>query len=108
VGVAFNVRGSQNSRRIRLQVNRLGALRIQFKGNLLQVQNDVSSILDDSRNRGKFMQNTFDLDCGDCSSFNRGQQDPSQGFANGCPKTTLKRLRGKLSVGGIIFFGVDG
>ncbi len=63
-----------------------------FDSNIFDIENNVRHILAHARNGGKFMQHTIDMDRGDCSSLQRGEQHATQGVAKRYAKTTLQRL----------------
>src|SRR4029077_14704051 len=73
-------------------------VRVQLDRHLLQVEDNVRSVLDYAGNRRKFVQHSFDFHRSDRRAFNRTEQRAPQRVPYGRAPTALKRLRGKPPV----------
>src|SRR5262249_9691155 len=67
VRVFFDVRGSDWTGLLDVEINRLRQIGVQLDWHLLQVEDDVGRILDHAGNRRKFVQYPLDFDGGDGS-----------------------------------------
>src|SRR5690606_16195627 len=76
----------------------VGARRFSAENNLFEVENDVSYVLDNVRNRSELMKTSVHTDGGDGCSLKRSQEHPAKGVTNGNAEPTLKRLTNKASV----------
>src|SRR5262249_54569678 len=82
-----------HTRLIGTQINRLRRVSAQLERNLLQVQDDISRVFNHAGNRLEFVQNAFNLDGGNCRTFDRAEQHATKRVTNGRSETALKRLR---------------
>jgi hypothetical protein len=69
IAIGLNVGSGQHTGRIGFEVNCFRSFAVQTKRNLLEVQDDIGGIFDDSRDRRKLMQNAFNLDGRDRRTF---------------------------------------
>src|SRR5262249_43553469 len=75
------------------EVQGLRVIDVQLQRNLLQVEDDVGRILDHAWDRRELVKDSVDLHRGDRGAFNRREQYPSQGVADGRAEPSLERLR---------------
>ena len=78
----------------------LGMVHVELERDLLQVHDDVRSILGHVGNRGELVQHPFNLDRCDGRSFDRRKQHATQGIADRGAKTPFKGLSEKMTVCG--------
>lgn len=69
-----------------------------FKAQSLNVQDDISNILTNTRNGSKLMQNTVNLDVGYCSTRQGGQQHTTQAVAQCNAVASLERLPNEFAI----------
>ena len=65
----------------------------------LDVEDDVGDVLDDAGDGGDLVLHALDLDAGDGTAFQAGQQDAAQAVADGHAEAALERLGDELAVG---------
>ena len=93
VAIGFDHAAGDNSGLIRAQIDRFRGIARKLERNLLQVEDDVGRIFDDTGDRLEFVQHAFHLHRGHGRAFNRAQQHAPQGIAHGRAESALKRLR---------------
>jgi hypothetical protein len=93
IGVRLDHSAGDYARLIGAQVNGLRPVARELEGNLLEVQDDVSRVLDDSRDRLELVQYTLDFHGCNRRAFDRAQQHAPQSIADGRAEAALKRLR---------------
>ncbi len=98
VTVGFDHAAGHDARLVSAQVQRLGTLTGELEGNLLQVQDDVGCVFDNSRDGLELVQYVFDADGRHCSALDGTQQGATQRVADGGAKAPLKRLGAELAV----------
>ncbi len=98
IAVSFDHSAGDNTRLISAQIDHLRRVPGKLERDLLQVKNNVCGIFDDTGNRLKLVQHTFDLDRGDRCSLNRRKQYPPQRIANGGAESALERLRPEVTI----------
>src|SRR5260221_1097325 len=98
VCVFFDLRRSDRTGLLDVDVNGLGQVGVQLDGHLLQVEDDVGGVFDHASDRGKFVQHAFDFYRCDGCPFDGTDQCAAQRVTNGGTPTALKRLRGKTGV----------
>src|SRR5262249_27680338 len=78
-----------------------GARRVEgvFDHQAFDVQDDVGNVLDDTGDGADFVLHALDLDAGDGTAFEGGQQDAANAVAHGDAKAALERLDSELAVG---------
>ena len=67
--------------------------------NLLEVEDDVSDILDHPGQAGEFVLHAGNPDGGDGGTFQRGKEHAAQGIANGVAVAALEGFGDELGVG---------
>src|ERR1700674_3951528 len=72
--------------------------RVHLDGNLLQIQDDVRHVLDNTGERRELVQHAFDLHGRDRRSFDRGEQNASQRVPDRRSEPALERLRVELAI----------
>src|SRR5438874_10421241 len=83
VGISFDHAGGDDAGLAGAQVQRLGALTVQLEGNLLEVEDDIGSVLNHAGNGLELVQHAFDLDGGDGRAFDGRKQHTAKRVANG-------------------------
>src|ERR1700730_7928885 len=101
VRVFFDLRRGDGTGLLDVYVNRFGQVGVELDGHLLQVEDNVCSVFDDARDRGKFVQHALDLHGGDRCALDGAEQRAAQSIAYGGSPAALKGLRGEAAV----FFG---
>ena len=71
---------------------------VQLQRDLLQVHDDVGSVLRNIRDRSELMEDSLDLHGGDSRAFDRREQNATKGVADSGAKASLKRLSIKVTV----------
>ena len=66
----------------------------------LDVQHDVGDIFQHAGDRGEFVLGPPNLDLGDGTAFQAGEQDPPQAVADGRAKAAFEWFREESAVGG--------
>ena len=79
----------------------LRPLALHAQRDLLHVEDDISHVLANTRQRREFMKHVLDLDRGDGSTLKRRQQHAAQRVAERQAEATLERLgdEGRLALG---------
>src|SRR5882762_4865563 len=98
VRILFDLRRRHRAGILHINVNRLRQIGVQLDRNLLNIEDNVRGVLDDTGNRRKFVQHSFDFHRGDGCAFNRTEQRASQRVPYRGAPAALKRLRGKPPV----------
>ncbi len=98
IAIGFDHARGHNASGIRTQVQRLRPLAVQLEGNLLQIEDDVRRVLNDTRDGLELVQHAFDANGGDGSAFDRRKQGATKRIADGRTEAALKRLRRELTV----------
>src|SRR5438128_9637766 len=98
IGIGLDHARGHNSRLVGAQVDRFRGISAQFERDLLQVQDDISRVFHDARDRLELVQHPFDLHRGNGGAFNGAQQHAAKRVADGSSETALKRLRPENSV----------
>ena len=107
VAVGFDHAGGDDAGLVGAQVERLGAVAVELERNLLEVEDDVGGIFDDSGDGLEFVQHAFDADGGYGCSFDGGEQGAAEAVADGGAEAAFKGLCGKFAVLVGDGFGVD-
>ena len=63
-----------------------------IRDRLLEVQDDLSHVLENARERREFVLSVSNFDAGDCRAGNRRQQRATQRVTESVAKTRLQRL----------------
>src|SRR6266702_1829281 len=108
VAVSLDHAGGNDARRIGAKVESLWAVACELEGNLLEVEDDVGCVLNDSADGLELVQHALDTDGGDCRALDRGEQGTAKGIADRGTEAALKWLSGKFSIFFCECFGVDG
>ena len=98
IAVGFDHAAGHDAGLIGAQVDRFRTFAGELERNLLQVQDDVGRVFDNSGDRLELVQHAFDLDGGDGCAFDRTQQHAPQSVADGGAEAALKGLRPEHSV----------
>ena len=101
ISVRFDVTGGDLALPGGLDVDGFHSLAVQLGDDPLHVQDDLGHVLLDAGDSGKLVLDTGDLDGGHRGTRQRGQQDPTQGVAQGGAITPLKGFHNVLAVGGV-------
>ena len=72
----------------------------------LDVQDDVDDIFENAWNRREFVSHALDLDLGDRSALNRGEQHATKAVANGGAEAWLEWFRGETRKGARAALGI--
>src|SRR5581483_10567717 len=81
VGVGLDHAAGDNARLVGAQVDGFRTFPVELEGNLLEVQDHVGGVFDDSGDRLELVQNAFDLDGGDGRAFDGAQQHAAKRVA---------------------------
>jgi len=76
-----------------------GAIVKVFKADLLEVEDDLCDILDDSGEGCELVLGSGDADGGDRRALERREENAAEAVANGVPESRFKRLRREFGVG---------
>ena len=79
------------------QINGLGTIAVQLERNLLEVEDDVSGVFNHALYGLELVQHALNLDRGDGSALDRGQQHAPQRIADRSAESALERLRLKAA-----------
>ncbi len=93
VGIAFDVARAHFTGLVHPQVQRLRIVDVQFQRNLLEIEDDVGRVLDDSGDRRELVEHPVDLDRGDRGALDRREQHAADGIADRRAEPALERLR---------------
>ena len=107
VAIGFNHAGGHDAGLVGAQVERLGAVAGELEGNLLEVQDDVGGVFDDSGDGLELVEHAFDADGGDGGAFNGAEQRAAQCVADGGAKAALEGLGAELAEGFGKRLGID-
>ena len=92
VGIGLDHAGGDDAGLAGAQVQRLGALAVQLEGDLLEVEDDIGSVLNHAGNGLELVQHALDLDGSNGRAFDRREQHAPQRIANGGAEAALKGL----------------
>ena len=81
LAVSFDITGSDNPLAGGLNVHCFGTLAVQLGNDPLYVQDDFCYVLFHTGDRAELMLHPCNLDAGDCSAGQRGQQNPAKRVA---------------------------
>src|SRR5262249_47718307 len=92
IRIFLDLRRGDRTGLLDVDIDRLGQVGVQLDGHLLQVEDDVGGIFHYAGNRRELVQHSFDLNRGDCCTFNRTEQRTPQRISYRRAPTALKRL----------------
>jgi hypothetical protein len=101
IGVRLDIAGRHNALAGGLDMDGLGLLAVELGNDALDIEDDLGHVLLHTRNGGKLMLDTGDLDGGHRGAGQRGQQDSAQGVAQGGAVAALQGLHHILAVGAV-------
>ena len=90
---------SQLTRTLDVDGHRLGAVAIQLRGKLFQVEDDLCNVFLHAGNGGKLVLDALNADAGNSNARQRAEQHTAQGISQRLAKAMLKRLYDELAVG---------
>ena len=99
--IGLDVAGSHFALTGCVNINGLHTVAVHFRNNSLDVQNDLGNVFLDAGDRRKLVLNACDLDRGRSRSGQRGQENPSQGVAQGHTVASFQRFYDKYAMGRI-------
>src|SRR5690606_33779354 len=105
--VELNVASGNHARTLLVQTQGCTVLALQDDGNALQVQKDLDDIFLNAFNAAVLVQYTVDLGFDDGAARHGGEQDSTQGIAQGVTKAALERLQHDLGTGRAGFCHID-
>ncbi len=88
--------------------DRLGLAAVGDEEHLLQVEDDLGDVLDDSLDRVELVEHPGDLHGGDRGALDRGEEDPAQGVAHRVPVAALERFSDEPRVGVLLGLRIHG
>ena len=97
--IGFNVGSGNGTGLVDADLQGQGLAAVRDHEDLLQIQNDVGDIFDDTVDALKFVADTFDFNRGYGSTFNRAKEDTTEGITDRMTITGLERFGDELSVG---------
>ena len=77
---------------------------VDLERDLLEIEDDVGDVFDDTRHRRELMVGALDLDRRDGGTGNRRKQRPPQSIADGCAPTPFEGLRQEARECVAVFF----
>lgn len=93
VGIRFDIGSRNNTRRGTFHRNNPSRIAVVLNNQRLDVKNDFSQIFQNTWQRREFVLSSTDLNLGNGTPLQAGQQHTTQAIAYGRTKATFERLR---------------
>ena len=95
--VGLNLAAHHFARRVNGQAGNARAFTHHLERHLLQVEDDIGGVFDDTGNRAEFVRYAINAHAGNGRALNGAQQYAAQASSDGGAESTFEWLRGKLA-----------